>query len=83
MYVIVGFKFMNFKDDNGKDVIGYKLHLLSDADDPELDEGQSVISKFFSTRLISGTPKVGANCEFKITMSGSTPKIAGLVIHEN
>ncbi len=80
MYIISGFKFMDFKDEKGQQVTGYKLHLISSADDPDLDAGQSALNKFFSTRSITGVPKVGATCEFKITMSGNIPKISGVVI---
>lgn len=83
MYIIVGFKFLNFKDDKGNDVVGYKIHLLSDQDDPELDAGQTALNKFFSARSITGIPRVGAACDFKITLSGTTPKISGLVIYDD
>ena len=83
MYTIVGFKFLNFKDDSGNLVTGYKLHLISNQDDPELDEGQMAFNKFFSARSISGTPIVGATCDLKFTLSGNTPKLTGLVIHND
>lgn len=83
MYTIVGFKYLNFNDESGKPVTGYKIHLLSTVDDADLDEGQTAVNRFFSSRSIEGTVELGAVCDFKITLSGNTPKISGLVIQNN
>ena len=82
-YTIVGFKYVNFVDEKGKTVNGYKVCLLSNNDDPNLDEGQLAFNKFFSARSISGNIRVGAICSFKISMSGNSPILSGLDIIEN
>lgn len=82
MFTIVGYKFMKFNDESGKEIAGFKICFLSNNDDPDLDEGQLAFNKFFTSKSITGTVQIGAVCDFKISMSGNTPKISGLDIKE-
>lgn len=83
MFEIVGYEKIEFTNqDTGELVDGYKLHLLGEEFDSNNRFGRPVLTKFFSSKYIKGSPiKVGAFCEFIVTFDSSgKPKLRGINI---
>lgn len=77
---IVGIKFVSFKDRNGKEVSGVKLHLVDEA--IKLDAGHPVESVFLSTAKMLATcgqvelSDLGSECQVFYNKYGKVDSVS-------
>lgn len=82
MFELVGIQEVNFKDDKGNQIVGKKIHFLTDPDPSQKQHGftgKIAASKFFGAgAIMPPVLQCGKHYEFLMSYTGGTaPKLTG------